>query len=70
SIYLDYHQRVPTQIDRSILLKSVAFSNVLLKADGHFSYLSCCVKHFFQLSYSVLLSLLISRLIRDNEAAL
>ena len=31
----DYHQRVPTQIDRFILLKSSAFSALTLKQDAY-----------------------------------
>ena len=43
----DYHQRVPTQIDRFKLLKSLLFRGLPLKADGHSSDLNLSVKHFF-----------------------
>ncbi|MCS0364649.1 hypothetical protein ND928_09680, partial [Vibrio diabolicus] len=46
-IELDYHQRVPTQIDRSILLKSFPVE-LCSKQDGHFSELKFSVNHFFQ----------------------
>ncbi|TKG27275.1 hypothetical protein FCV87_11645 [Vibrio breoganii] len=48
----DYHQRVPTQIDRFKLLKSLliddSFCEEPLKADGHSSDLNLSVKHFFE----------------------
>ncbi|MEZ9918136.1 hypothetical protein AB4404_17160, partial [Vibrio breoganii] len=44
----DYHQRVPTQIDRFKLLKSAAFNALALKQDGHSSDLNLSVKHFFE----------------------
>ncbi|TKG15126.1 hypothetical protein FCV81_17520, partial [Vibrio breoganii] len=49
----DYHQRVPTQIDRFKLLKSLliddSFCEEPLKADGHSSDLNLSVKHFLNL---------------------
>ncbi|MEZ9592397.1 hypothetical protein AB4302_15685, partial [Vibrio breoganii] len=43
----DYHQRVPTQIDRSKLLKSL-LSRLASQVDGHSSVLNQSVKHFFE----------------------
>ncbi|MCG6351984.1 hypothetical protein K6U68_19665, partial [Vibrio fluvialis] len=47
----DYHQRVPTQIDRFILLKNFAFRSFLLEAEVHSSEITESVKHFFQFSF-------------------
>ncbi|EOV0171055.1 hypothetical protein ACOIYK_004551, partial [Vibrio parahaemolyticus] len=46
-IELDYHQRVPTQIDRFILLKSLLCEKFSLKAEVHSSEIIERVKHFF-----------------------
>ncbi|EOV9325492.1 hypothetical protein ACN5WI_004480, partial [Vibrio parahaemolyticus] len=51
-IELDYHQRVPTQIDRSILLKSLLCEKFSLKAEVHSSEIIERVKHFFQFIFS------------------
>ncbi|MGY0617695.1 hypothetical protein ACWYU8_21530, partial [Vibrio sp. FJH11] len=43
---------VPTQIDRSILLKSLLSRSFLLKAEVNSSDLTESVKHFFQLIFA------------------
>ncbi len=48
---MDYHQRVPTQIDRFILLKSLLFKKLSFKAEVHSSDLVVGVKHFIQLIF-------------------
>ncbi|MFA0415666.1 hypothetical protein AB4520_18030, partial [Vibrio renipiscarius] len=46
---LDYHQRVPTQIDRFILLKSALLCDLHhFGRGGYFSDLKFSVNHFFQ----------------------
>ncbi|MES5773814.1 hypothetical protein V8T50_00005, partial [Vibrio parahaemolyticus] len=48
---LDYHQRVPTQIDRSILLKSLLCEKFSLKAEAYSNELILSVKHFLKLIF-------------------
>ncbi|MFW1498050.1 hypothetical protein ACEWBF_16795, partial [Vibrio parahaemolyticus] len=51
-------QRVPTQIDRSILLKSLAFSALALEAEAYSKELIFSVKHFFKLIFRSFFALL------------
>ncbi|TOP56856.1 hypothetical protein CGH12_20035 [Vibrio parahaemolyticus] len=55
---MDYHQRVPTQIDRSILLKSLLFEKFSLKAEAYSNELILSVKHFLKLIFRSFFALL------------
>ncbi|MPW36782.1 hypothetical protein GCU72_10000 [Vibrio sp. B1Z05] len=66
----DYHQRVPTQIDRFKLLKSVAFKGYPFERVVYSNEIIISVNHFFINHFIFLAPLVVSEVYRDNGGAL